>query len=257
MRRSIRQILSVLAATALTLSVSATSAHAEALRGQQAGTVDVRLIGMNDFHGNLQPPSGSSGRVSLDGTSDPTKQVDAGGAAYLATWVKQLESQTKYSLLLSAGDNIGASPLASALFHDEPTIDFLNAIGLDASAIGNHEFDEGYKELLRMQFGGCNPTDGCVFRPNYQGAKFPYLASNVYFTRGAPAALPFTVKFVGGIPIGIIGATLHDLPTVVTPAAVAGLKFGDEVQAINRTANLLDRLGIKTLVVTMHQGDEN
>ena len=83
----------------------------------------------------------------------------------------------------------------------------------------------------------------------------PFLGANVFFSNGFPAVLPFTVKFEGGIPIGIIGITLHDLPSVVTPAAVQGLRFGDEVQAIDRTANLLDRLGIKTLIVTMHQGD--
>ncbi len=209
------------------------------------------MIGINDFHGNLQPPDGSSGRVfNADGTT-----TDAGGAAFLATHVKTLESQAEHSILLSAADNIGASPLPSALFHDEPTIEFLNDIGLDASAVGNHEFDEGYAELKRIQLGGCNPTDGCRFRPTYTGAKFPFLGGNASFSNGFPAVLPFTVKFEGGIPIGIIGITLHDLPSVVTPAAVQGLKFGDEVQAIDRTANLLDRLGIKTLIVTMHQGD--
>ena len=94
------------------------------------------------------------------------------------------------------GDNIGASPLASALFHDEPTIDFLNAIGMNASAVGNHEFDEGYTELLRMQFGGCHPVDGCAVRPTFAGAKFPFLGANVSFTNGLPALLPFTVKVV-------------------------------------------------------------
>ena len=168
---------------------------------------------MNDFHGNLQPPTGSSGRVVIGGVAEP---VDAGGAAYLATHVKTLESQAKNSILLSAGDNIGASPLPSALFHDEPTIEFLNDIGLDASAVGNHEFDEGYAELKRIQLGGCNPTDGCQFRPTYTGAKFPFLGASVFFSNGFPAVLPFTVKFEGGIPIGIIGITLHDLPSVVT-----------------------------------------
>ena len=188
----------------------------------------------------------------IGGGADP---VDAGGAAFLATHVNTLESQAKNSILLSAGDDIGASPLVSALSHDEPTIEFLGDIGLDASVVGNHEFDEGYAELKRIQLGGCHPTDGCQFRPRYTGAKFPFLGANVFFTNGLPAVLPFTVKFEGGIPIGIIGITLHDLPSVVTPAAVQGLKFGDEIRAIDRTATLLDRLGIRTLIVTMHQGD--
>lgn len=214
-----------------------------------ASTVDVRVIAFNDFHGNLEPPAGSSGRVTLpDGTT-----VDAGGAANIATHIKQL--RTKNSLVLSAGDNIGASPLASALFHDEPTIEFLNAIGVRASVVGNHEFDEGYQELQRIQFGGCHPVDGCQFHNPYRGAKFPFLGANVHTDRGLPAVLPVTIEFSGGVPIGIIGVTLKDLPSVVTPDAIKGLKFGDEVQAINRTSSLLDLIGVKAQIVLLHQGD--
>ncbi len=247
MRLSTR--LAVLAAAALA-TTAVTTAPASAGQRPDA-TTDVRIITFNDFHGNLEPPAGSSGRVTQsDGTT-----VDAGGAAYLATHVKQLRSQVRNSLVLSAGDNVGASPVVSALFHDEPTIDFLNQLGVSASVVGNHEFDEGYKELQRMQFGGCHPTDGCQFDQKFKGADFPFLGSNVYFTNGLPALLPFTVKFEGGVPIGVIGATLKDLPTVVTPEAIKGLKFGDEVEAINRTANLLDFFGVKSQVVLLHQGD--
>ena len=214
-------------------------------------TTDVRLISINDLHGNLTPPSGSSGRVTLsDGTT-----VDAGGAAYLATHVKRLRSEVRNSLVVTAGDNIGASPLNSALFHDEPTIELLNILGVKASALGNHEFDEGYRELLRMQFGGCHPEDGCQFRDSFKGAKFPFLGANVSFDNGLPAALPFTVQLSGGVPIGIIGLPLEGVPDVVTPEAVEGLKFGNEVEAINRTSRVLDRLGIKSQVVAVHQGD--
>ncbi|WP_406639690.1 bifunctional metallophosphatase/5'-nucleotidase [Amycolatopsis sp. WGS_07] len=238
--------LAATAAAALA-TVAVTSAPAEA-----AQTTDVRIITFNDLHGNLEPPSGSSGRITLpDGT-----KVDAGGAAYLATHVKQLEAQVRNSMVLSSGDNVGASPVISALFHDEPTMDFLNDLGVKASVVGNHEFDEGYQELLRMQFGGCNKTDGCQFRKSYDGARFPLLGSNVYFDNGVPALLPFSIQFSGGVPVGVIGATLKDLPSVVTPEAIKGLKFGDEVEAINRTANILDRLGVKSQVVVLHQGDE-
>ncbi|MGZ8352336.1 MAG: bifunctional metallophosphatase/5'-nucleotidase, partial [Allosphingosinicella sp.] len=204
------------------------------------------------FHGNLQPPTGSSGRIVLtDGTT-----VDAGGAAYLATHVKQLAAEQPHSLVLSGGDNIGASPLPSALFHDEPTIEFLNSIGTDASAVGNHELDEGSRELGRIQLGGCHPTDGCQFRNPYPGADFPFLASNITFTNsGLPATLPFTVKVVGGVKVGIIGATLKDLPTIVSAEGIRGLSFGDEAAAINRYSTLLNRLGVKTQVVVIHQGD--
>jgi 5'-nucleotidase len=235
------------AAAAALATAAVTSAPAEA-----AQTTDVRLIAFNDLHGNLEPPSGSGGRVSLpDGST-----VDAGGAAYLATHVKQLESQVRNSVLLSSGDNVGASPVISALFHDEPTMDFLNELGVKASVVGNHEFDEGYQELLRMQLGGCNKTDGCQFRKSYDGARFPLLGSNVYFDNGMPALLPFSIQRSGGVPIGVIGATLKDLPSVVTPEAIKGLKFGDEVEAINRTARILELLGVKAQVVLLHQGDE-
>jgi 5'-nucleotidase len=236
--------VAVAAAAVSLVGLAATPALAK-----PAATVDVRVIAFNDFHGNLEPPSGSSGRVILPDNST----VDAGGAANMAAHIKRL--QTKNSFVVSAGDNIGASPLASALFHDEPTIEFLNAVGLKASVVGNHEFDEGFKELQRIQRGGCHPVDGCQFHDPYKGAKFPFLGANVYTDRGLPALLPVSVEFSGGIPIGIIGVTLKDLPSVVTPEAIKGLKFGDEVQAINRTANLLDLIGIKTQIVVMHQGD--
>ena len=243
----------VLAAATLAVGVAvAAPATAAPGRNSAPNTTTVRLIGLNDFHGNLEPPAGSSGRVvQSDGTT-----VDAGGAAFLATHVRQLRAEQANSLVLSGGDNIGASPLASALFHDEPTIEFLNSIGTSASAVGNHELDEGYQELLRIQFGGCHPVDGCQFHDPYVGAKFPYLASNITFTStGLPATQPFTIKSVGGVKVGIIGATLKDLPTIVSPDGIKGLSFGDEAAAINRSSTLLQRLGVKAQVVVIHQGD--
>jgi 5'-nucleotidase len=242
----------VLAAATVAVGMAVAAPAAASGRPSAPATTTVRLIGLNDFHGNLEPPAGSSGRVVLsDGTT-----VDAGGAAFVATHVRQLRAEQRNSLVLSGGDNIGASPLASALFHDEPTIEFLNSIGTTASAVGNHELDEGYKELLRIQFGGCHPVDGCQFHDPYTGAKFPYLASNITFTRtGLPATLPFTVKIVNGAKIGIIGATLKDLPTIVSPDGIQGLSFGDEAAAINRSSALLQKLGVKAQVVVIHQGD--
>lgn len=241
-----RVLTTLLAAAVVTVGLAGSPATAA-----PSTTTDIRLITLNDFHGNLQPPAGSSGRVTLpDGTT-----VNAGGAAYLATHLKQLRAQVRNSVVLSAGDNIGASPLDSALFHDEPTMDLLNQLGVAASTVGNHELDEGYRELLRMQFGGCHPTDGCQFHSSYPGARFPFLGANITFDNGLPAVLPFTVTVSGGVPVGVIGVTLEDLPLVVTPEAIEGLKFGDEVEAINKTSRLLDVLGIKTQVVLLHQGD--
>lgn len=259
-RRSLALALAGLAAVATTslAAVPATAAPA-ATQAAAPTPIPVRVVAFNDFHGNLEPPSGSSGRVTqADGTT-----VDAGGAAFLATAVKNLRAEQPNTTLFSVGDNIGASPLPSALFHDEPTIDVLNQLGITASAIGNHELDEGYQELLRMQFGGCHPTDGCQFRPEFEGANFPFTAANmtfkdlfgVPFFNGFPAALPFGITFSGGVPIGYIGAPLQDLPDVVTADAVRGLQFTDEVAAINRSAELLDRLGVKTIVTLLHQGD--
>jgi 5'-nucleotidase len=250
----LRRTAFVAAAALAALGVAAAPASAAPAAAATTATTSVRLIGLNDFHGNLQPPTGSSGRVvQSDGTT-----VDAGGAAYVATHVKALRAAAPggASVVLSGGDNIGASPLASALFHDEPTIEFLNAIGVDASAVGNHELDEGYSELGRIQLGGCHPTDGCQFHDPYKGAKFPFLAANMTFERtGLPAALPFTVEIRNGVPIGIIGATLKGLPDIVSAAGIRGLKFGDEAAAINKTSKLLQALGIKSQVVVIHQGD--
>jgi 5'-nucleotidase len=240
-------------AAALALSpVSTSSASAKPGKPPAPKTVDVRLISVNDFHGNLEPPTGSSGRVTLsDGTT-----VDAGGAAYLATHVLNARAAVTNSFVVAAGDLIGASPLTSALFHDEPSIKFFNYIGLTASSAGNHEFDEGYKELLRIQLGGCHPVDGCQFEPTYRGSSFPFLGANVTFKKnGLPALLPFTIKVSGGIPIGIIGVPLEGTPDIVSPEGIKDLAFGDEVTAINRTAKILDRLGVKSQIVLLHQGD--
>ena len=208
------------AGLALTLTTSPAQAEVDAQRAQR--TVDVRLIGINDLHGNIEPPTGSSGRVTLaDG-----KTVDAGGAAFNATHIKKLQGEVRNSVIVGQGDLIGASPIVSALFHDEPTIEFLNKVGMNTTAAGNHEFDEGYQELLRIQRGGCHPVDGCQFSERFRGAKFPILGANVTKARsGLPALPPFWVEFRDGIPIGFIGMPLKDTATLVTPAGVAGLTF--------------------------------
>jgi 5'-nucleotidase len=246
-RARLRRVVALAAATTLAAGLFAPAADA----APRARLVSVRVISFNDLHGNLQPPSGSSGRVVLDDGST----VDAGGAAYMATHLKRLQGEVTNSFVVSTGDSIGASPLPSALFHDEPTVEFLNSVGVKASVVGNHEFDEGFTELKRIQQGGCHPTDGCQFRSSFAGARFPFLGANVTFTNGSPALLPFKVQMSGGVPVGIIGVTLEDLPSVVTASAIEGLKFGDEVQAINRTANLLDRFGVRAQIVLLHQGD--
>ncbi len=254
-RRTWLRRAAVVAATTLALgSLTATGAEAHGGRHPKPTPkpVQVRVISFNDLHGNLEPPAGSSGRVvQADGTT-----VDAGGAAYLATHVKQLRSEVKNSVVVSTGDSVGASPLASALFHDEPTVEVLNQLGVKAMALGNHELDEGYTELLRLQRGGCHPVDGCQFRDTFEGMDFPVLGANVYLKKsGLPALLPFRIVRSGGMPVAVIGATLKDLPDVVVADGIKNLRFGDEVSAINRTSKVLDRLGVKSQVVLVHQGD--
>ncbi|GAA1265870.1 bifunctional metallophosphatase/5'-nucleotidase [Saccharothrix xinjiangensis] len=242
--------LAATAAAALAVTVAQIPAQAD---NKPSRTVDVRLIGINDLHGNIEPPTGSSGRVTLsDGT-----QVEAGGAAYNATHIKRLQAQVRNSVIVGQGDLIGASPIISALFHDEPTIEVLNRVGMDTTAAGNHEFDEGYRELLRMQRGGCHPTDGCQFRERYEGADFPILGANVTLAnkRGLPALPPFWVEFRDGVPIGFIGMPLKDVPILVDPNGIRELEFGDEVAAANRYADLLNWMGVKSIVLLIHQGD--
>jgi 5'-nucleotidase len=215
--------------------------------------VELQLLALNDFHGQLEPPSGSSSR--LPGFAG---DVPFGGAEYLATQVRQLEAASKKqnTLTVAAGDLIGASPLLSAAFHDEPTIDALNRIGLDYASVGNHEFDEGPAELLRIQNGGCHPEDGCA-DPHlpYQGADFQYLSANAFVTATQqPLLPPYAVHKVQGIDVGFIGMTLEGTPSVVTPSGVAGLQFTDEAATANRYAAELRAQGVEAIVVLLHEG---
>ncbi|MGL4306815.1 MAG: bifunctional metallophosphatase/5'-nucleotidase [Mycobacteriaceae bacterium] len=212
-------------------------------------SLDLRLIAINGLHGTLAPPQGPAARV----TRSDGAVVEAGGAAYLAAYIKQLQEQTTHSLLYSVGDNVGASPLESGLFHDEPTINFLNSLGLAASAIGNSELDEGYSELLRLQHGGCHPQDGCNFDPQFSGSTFPLLAANLTRADGAPATMPFSINLVDGVPVGVIGVTPSDSPTLVAQSSIKGLSFGNEVETINRTADVLDFFGIKIITLLLHK----
>jgi 5'-nucleotidase len=235
-------------ACALALAILAPAAGARVPDGAERvpPLVQVQLLAFNDFHGNLEPPLGSSGRIG---------SVDAGGVQYLATHVQALEATNKNTLVVAAGDLIGASPLLSALFHDEPTIEALSQLGLDLSAVGNHEFDEGTVELLRMQRGGCHPVDGCQDGDGFAGAEFKYLAANVVSERNGRTLFRATeVKKFQGIEIGFIGMTLEGTPTIVTPSGVAGYDFLDEADTANQAVQELKRQGVETIVVLIHEG---
>ncbi|MFF4168919.1 bifunctional metallophosphatase/5'-nucleotidase [Streptomyces sp. NPDC001744] len=218
--------------------------------------VDVQLLSFNDLHGNLEPPAGSSGQVVRAKEDGTTEKVDAGGVEYLATHLRQAREGNRYSVTAAAGDLIGGSPLLSGLFHDEPTIGALNKLDLDVTSVGNHEFDEGAVELARMQNGGCHPTAGCfVEGEKFKGADFPYLAANVTREKtGKPLLDPYFVWEKDGVRIGFIGVTLEGTPNIVTAEGVKGLKFGDEVETINKYAKVLERQGVKSIVALVHEG---
>ncbi|MBA3347225.1 MAG: bifunctional metallophosphatase/5'-nucleotidase [Actinobacteria bacterium] len=261
----------LLVATAATLLAGA-FAPGDA-EGQPLATVSVQLLSFNDYHGNLEPPTGSSGRIGT---------TDAGGIEYFATHLANLKATNPNTLVVGAGDMIGASPLTSALFHDEPSIESLNLAGLQVTSVGNHEFDEGSAELLRMQNGGCHPKDGCQDGTPFAGADFEFLSANVFLDKSfdakitaasdkakteqpgkpdanakattAPLLPAYTIKTVGGVKVGFIGMTLEGTPTIVTPTGVAGLTFYPEAYMANYWAQNLRKQGVKTIVVLLHEG---
>ncbi|WP_399886398.1 bifunctional metallophosphatase/5'-nucleotidase [Streptomyces sp. BBFR51] len=216
---------------------------------------DVQLLSFNDLHGNLEPPAGSSGRVTEAQPDGTTKTIDAGGVEYLATHLREARKGNRYSITAAGGDMVGASPLLSGLFHDEPTVEALNKLDLDVTSVGNHEFDEGAKELARLQNGGCHPTEGCYGDQKFEGADFPYLAANVLDEKTRkPLLKPYWVWKHKGVKVGFIGVTLEGTPDIVSAEGVKGLKFKDEVETINKYAKELQRQGVKSVVALIHEG---
>ncbi|MEV7128205.1 bifunctional metallophosphatase/5'-nucleotidase [Streptomyces sp. NPDC093260] len=261
-RRAYRVLGAVAAlATAGALTAAATPASGSSAAhrghgGHSGRTVDVQLLSFNDFHGNLEPPAGSSGQVTETAPDGTTKKIDAGGVEYLATSLRTARKGHTYSVTAAAGDLIGASPLLSGLFHDEPTVEAMNKLDLDVTSVGNHEFDEGATELARMQNGGCHPKDGC-YEPGrtFKGADYPYLAANVTDEKtGKPILKPYWVWKHDGVKIGFIGVTLEGTPDIVTAEGVKGLKFRDEVETVNTYADILDKQGVKSIVALIHEG---
>ncbi|MEU9226215.1 bifunctional metallophosphatase/5'-nucleotidase [Streptomyces massasporeus] len=243
-----------LAAAALPGSASAGEEHRKGGHGH-GRYQDVQLLSFNDLHGNLEPPAGSSGRVTETQPDGTTKTIDAGGVEYLATHLRQARKGEKYSITAAGGDMVGASPLISGLFHDEPTIEALNKLDLDVTSVGNHEFDEGAKELARLQNGGCHPKDGCYADKKFKGADFPYLAANVLDEKTKkPILKPYWVWKKNGVKVGFIGVTLEGTPDIVSAEGVKGLSFKDETETINKYAKVLQKQGVKSIVALIHEG---
>lgn len=237
--------------------------------------VRIKLLGINDFHGQLSPRA-VAGRP-------------AGGAAVLAAYLEGAAAEAEDgALIIHAGDHVGASPPNSALLQDEPSISFLNMLANEhceyradllegrlrhlparvrdwlepfaqprcnvAGTFGNHEFDEGIGEALRLVDGGTH-ANGPFLEPRFRGARFPYVLANVVSEDTGGTVLPaFTVRYFDHVGVGVIGAVLKETPTIVTPTGVAGLTFVDEAQAINAAVRRLERSGIDAIVVTIHQG---
>jgi 5'-nucleotidase len=264
-RRRVNRLLAVTAGVVTAGALAAAALPASATAGESdrghrpdhrpGRYQDVQLLSFNDLHGNLEPPAGSSGRVTELQPDGTTKTIDAGGAEYLATHLRQARKGHPYSITAAGGDMVGASPLLSGIFHDEPTIEALNQLDLDVTSVGNHEFDEGARELARLQNGGCHPTDGCYTDKEFEGADFPYLAANVLDEKTKkPILKPYWVWKQKGVKVGFIGVTLEGTPNIVSADGVKGLQFKDEVETINKYAKELRRQGVKSIVALIHEG---
>ncbi len=243
------------------IAAMAVSACATIPQGSATSAIDpvtIKVVGLNDFHGNLEPL-----RRALRLSDDTSEEINlpVAGAAYLASAVAEARAKNEYSLVISAGDLIGASPLISSYFLDEPTIGAMNRIGLDFNAVGNHEFDRGWRELLRIANGGCEQfavRAPCQVENPYPGAEFKFLAANVIQEDGSTLFPAYAMRSfdVGDrqVDVGIIGLTLKETPSLVTPSGVDGLKFTDEAATINRAVDELATLGADAFIVAVHQG---
>ena len=227
-----------------------------------AAPFTAKIIGFNDYHGTLESPGTFGQNTSVPAASRPA----VGGADFMAAQVAALKKTNPNNVVVGAGDSIGASPLISSLFFDEPSVETLNRIGLEFNSVGNHEFDKGSTELLRLQNGGCKITAGQL-DPNsckgatvgtpvpFEGAKFKWLSANVIATATGKPLLPaYGIKTLNGVKVAFIGMTLKATPTIVTPTGVAGLEFRDEAQTVNALIPELRAQGIESMVVLVHEG---
>ncbi len=201
----------------------------------------VQLLAINDFHGKLNVT-----RTLKDENNEVLGT--AGGADYLAAYLREREQENKNTLMLHNGDMVGASPPVSALLQDEPTIEYLNMLGFDVGTLGNHSFDEGTEEMLRLINGGYHEETG-----DFAGADFPYTAANVLDKEtGEPILPPYVIKKVNGMPIGFIGVVTTETPSIVIPEGVENVEFIDEAEAINKAAAELKAQGVEAIVVMAH-----
>jgi 5'-nucleotidase len=253
--RAISVAASILAVVALAASCSSN-------RSDPEPPFSIKVIALNDFHGNLQSPGTFGASTAVPAADRPA----VGGAEFVAAHVAKVKAQNPLNVVVGAGDFIGASPLISALFLDEPAIETLNRIGLEFAGVGNHEFDKGSAELMRLQNGGCKVVNGQTDPGSckgatagtpvpFEGAKFKWLSANVITTAtGRPLLPAYGIKSFKGVQVAFIGMTLKATPTVVTPTGVAGLEFRDESTTVNALIPELKAMGIEAIVVLVHEG---
>lgn len=237
---------------ALALSVLAAPAGAKKPKADPPGRLfELQVLAFNDYHGHVEATS--PGSIEDIVGSGP---IAAGGGEYLSAKLSELRQGNKYSLTVAAGDLIGGSPAFSGLFHDEPSVETLNEMGLDISGVGNHEFDEGVDELLRMQNGGCHPVDGCYFPGEpYAGADFQWLSANVVETATGETPLPsYKIEKVKGVKVAFIGMTLEATDTLVAAAGIQGYEFLDEAATANALVPILKKQKVEAIVVLLHEG---
>ena len=245
MKRTSVRILSILALLLLLTTPVFAAGGGPGNPDPDGQLIDLQILAFNDYHGHLE--ANTPGTVA---------GVAAGGAEYLAAKLSELRQGHKFSLTVAAGDLIGGSPAFSGLFHDEPSVESLNAMHLDISSVGNHEFDEGVTELLRMQNGGCHPVDGCYFPDApYPGADFQWLAANVVNeTTGETPLPPYWIERFNNVEVGFIGMTLEATDTLVAAAGIQGWDFLDEAETANALVPILKAQGVEAIVVLLHEG---
>ena len=234
------------------------AASAQSKPKDRTGIAEVQLLGVNDFHGNLEPTT----RRDVPGRT-------LGGAAYLDAYLDSYEQRNpERTIRVHAGDMVGGSPLISSHFHDEPTVYAMNEMGFDVGTLGNHEFDEGGEEMLRLINGG-QRDDGLQFKdgadgepvntsdPDFPGADFPYVAANTtYKDSGKTVLPPYKVVKKDGVKVGFIGVTTLETPNIVVPDAVAPFAYADISDTVNRYVGQLQRGGVESIVVLAHAGGQ-
>ena len=223
--------------------------------------VDVVILGLNDFHGNLVPTGFSGIKLPAPTAANPaaTANLAAGGAEIIGGYVGSVRAMNPNTVLVGGGDLIGASPVISSLLRDEPSVIALSKMGMAVSSLGNHEFDQGLKELMRMQNGGCDSNDAakaCKFDPAYPGASFQWLGANVTDkTTGKPVFAPYKIVTTpDGARIAFVGAVTRTTPTIVSPAGVATLSFSDEAEGVNKFIPEIKALNPDAIIMLIHEG---